>query len=63
MDISRPEMRGRFKDNTMRGYLSVAWLGSGVIALVEEATGYQEIRAYLVLATILKKYIAQELQS
>ena len=34
----------------------------GVIALVDEATGYQQIRAERALATILEKYIAQELQ-
>ena len=34
----------------------------GVIALVDEATGYQEIRAQRALATILEKFIAEELQ-
>ena len=34
----------------------------GVIALVDEATGYQEIRAKIALATILEKFIANELQ-
>ena len=34
----------------------------GVIALVDEATGYQEIRAQRALATILEKFIAKELQ-
>ncbi len=34
----------------------------GVIALVDEATGYQEIRARRALATILEKFIAEELQ-
>ncbi len=34
----------------------------GVIALVDEATGYQEIRARRALATILEKFIAKELQ-
>jgi hypothetical protein len=34
----------------------------GVIALVDEATGYQEIRARNALATILEKFIAEELQ-
>ena len=35
----------------------------GIIALVDEATGYQEIRARYALATILEKFIAAELQS
>ena len=34
----------------------------GIIALVDEATGYQEIRAKRALATILEKFIAAELQ-
>ena len=34
----------------------------GVIALVDEATGYQEIRARRALATILEKFITEELQ-
>ena len=34
----------------------------GVIALVDEATGYQDIRAKRALATILEKFIAKELQ-
>ena len=34
----------------------------GVIALVDEATGYQEIREKRALATILEKYIAKEMQ-
>ena len=34
----------------------------GVIALVDEATGYQEVRAQRALATILEKFIAKELQ-
>ena len=34
----------------------------GIIALVDEATGYQDIRARLALATILEKFIAKELQ-
>lgn len=34
----------------------------GIIALVDEATGYQEIRAQRALATILEKYIAEALQ-
>lgn len=34
----------------------------GIIALVDEATGYQEIRAKRALADILEKFIAEELQ-
>lgn len=34
----------------------------GIIALVDEATGYQRIRAERALATILEKFIAKELQ-
>lgn len=34
----------------------------GIIALVDEATGYQEIRDQRALATILEKFIAKELQ-
>ena len=34
----------------------------GIIALVDEATGYQDIRARRSLATILEKFIAKELQ-
>ena len=41
----------------MRGFSRV-----GIIALVDEATGYQEIRARRALATILEKFIARELQ-
>ena len=41
----------------MRGLAEV-----GIIALVDEATGYQEIRAQRALATILEKFIAKELQ-
>lgn len=34
----------------------------GIIALVDEATGYQELRAQRALAIILEKFIAKELQ-
>lgn len=34
----------------------------GIVALVDEATGYQEVRAKRALATILEKFIAEELQ-
>ena len=41
----------------MRGLATV-----GVIALVDEATGYQRIRVERALATILEKFIAKDLQ-
>ena len=41
----------------IRGLASV-----GIIALVDEATGYQRIRAERALATILEKFIAKDLQ-
>lgn len=42
----------------IRGFARV-----GIIALVDEATGYQEIRAKRALAAILEKFIAKDLQS
>jgi len=42
----------------MRGLATV-----GIIALVDEATGYQEIRARDALAEILEEFIAKELQA
>ena len=44
-------------DILIRGFAIV-----GIIALVDEATGYQRIRAERALATILEKFIAHELQ-
>ena len=41
----------------MRGFATV-----GIIGLVDEATGYQEIRAKRALYTILEQYIAKELR-
>lgn len=41
----------------IRGLASV-----GIIALVDEATGYQRVREQRALATILEKFIAKELQ-
>ena len=41
----------------LRGFAHV-----GIIALVDEATGYQDIRAKLALAKILEEFIAKELQ-
>lgn len=42
----------------MRGFAHV-----GIIALVDEATGYQDIRSKEALAEILEQFIAKELQS
>ncbi len=42
----------------MRGLATV-----GIIALVDEATGYQQVRARNALATILEEFIAKELQA
>ena len=44
-------------DILMRGLATV-----GIIALVDEATGYQELRAKNALAQILERFIAKELQ-
>lgn len=44
-------------DILMRGLAHI-----GIIALVDEATGYQDVRAKEALARILEKYIAEELQ-
>ncbi len=42
----------------IRGLVTV-----GIIGLVDEATGYQQVREERALATILEKFIAKELQS
>lgn len=44
-------------DTLIRGLAKV-----GIIALVDEATGYQEIRAKNALAEVLERYLAQELR-
>ena len=44
-------------DILIRGFATV-----GIIALVDEVTGYQHIREERALATILEKFIAEELQ-
>ena len=41
----------------MRGFARV-----GIVALVDETTGYQRIRAERALAAILEKFVAKELQ-
>ena len=46
-----------------RCYVLIRGLATvGIIALVDEATGYQEIRTQRALATILEKFIDKELQ-
>ena len=45
-------------DVLMRGLAHV-----GIIALVDEATGYQDLRARNALALILEQFIAKELQA
>ena len=53
----------RYKDITARCELLLRGFARvGVIALVDEATGYQKIRAQRALAEILEKFIATELQ-
>jgi len=44
-------------DLLLRGFAQV-----GIIALIDEATGYQEVRVKRALAEILEKFIAKELQ-
>ena len=45
-------------DLLMRGLATV-----GIIALIDEATGYQRVREKRALATILERFIAEELQA
>src|SRR5581483_8765912 len=54
---SNQEHVARQADILMRALAHV-----GIIALVDEATGYQDVRARDALATILEQYIAKELQ-
>ena len=55
---SAQELRyGQYADALIRAFARV-----GIIALVDEATGYQRIREERALATILEKFIAEELQ-
>ncbi len=56
LDRQQELLAGRC-ENLMRGFARV-----GIIALVDEATGYQRIREERALATILEKFIAKELQ-
>ena len=42
--------------------LARAFMRVGIVALVDEATGYQEVRARDALATILEAFVAKELQ-
>jgi hypothetical protein len=52
----RQQHIARRADILIRGLATV-----GIIALVDEATGYQDIRAKLALAIILERFIAKEL--
>ena len=54
---SRQQHIARRADILIRGLAQV-----GIIALVDEATGYQDLRAQRALAIILEKFIATELQ-
>jgi hypothetical protein len=56
----RTEQENRYAaacDILMRSFARV-----GIIALIDEATGYQEMRAHDALAKILEKFVATELQ-
>ena len=58
---------GRLKANqrriALRADILIRGLATvGIVALVDEVTGYQEIRESRALATILEKFIAEELQ-
>lgn len=52
------ERTAQYAELIMRGLAKV-----GIIALVDEATGYQEVRARDALAKILEEFIAKELQA
>ena len=55
---SEQELRyGQFADTLIRAFARV-----GIIALVDEATGYQEVRDRLALQEILDKYLSEDLQ-
>jgi hypothetical protein len=57
--LSAPQERTAVQaEIIMRGLATV-----GIIALVDEATGYQDIRARDALATILEEFIAKEIQA
>ena len=56
-------LRGRQLPIAARAEVLLRGLATvGIIALVDEATGYQEIREKRALATILEKFIAKDLQ-
>jgi len=56
----QPQQQGRAQkaDILMRGLAHI-----GIIALIDEVTGYQELRSKKALAEILEKFIDKELQS
>ena len=53
----RQQITAEIADTLLRGFAHV-----GIIALVDEATGYERIREERALATILEKFIDKELQ-
>ena len=55
LDFSPVPLSGIGTTVLMRGFARV-----GIIALVDEATGYEKVRAKFELAKILEKYIAEE---
>ena len=57
LDTQRKQIIAKQCDILMRGFARV-----GIIALVDEATGYQKDRARDALAKILEAYVAKELQ-
>ncbi|MDR2364580.1 MAG: P63C domain-containing protein [Zoogloeaceae bacterium] len=57
LDTQRKQIIAKQCDILMRGFARV-----GIIALVDEATGYQKDRARDALAQILEKFVAKELQ-
>lgn len=57
------KLGGRLKHLAQRcGILQHGWATVGIIALVDEATGYQDFRARDALAKILERFVAKELQ-
>lgn len=57
LDTPRKQIIAKQCDILMRGFARV-----GIIALIDEATGYQKTRAKDALAQILEKFVAKELQ-
>lgn len=56
--LSEPQLKNAYKaELLMRGFAQV-----GIVALVDEVTGYQEVRTKQALQEILEKFITKELQ-